>query len=192
LPADSAIRTAFALEQQSRCVTVAGRGHGSRSALNWRGRRQHPVGRGCGSDSVLLYVRPPSGAVLLLLLSQGTAPENEAPWLCRRRFLVGITGRVHPFSGLTSPEVEALSIVSAMIAASQPWRRAPGGGYGRRNSSCETCRNGTIRYTAIPKYNATATSGRTSPMRIEITYPITTGRSLRRGPCPSSPSPCGE
>ena len=32
------------------------------------------------------------------------------------------------------------------------------------------------------QYNATATSGKTSPMRIAITYPITTGRSFRRGP----------
>jgi len=72
------------------------------------------------------------------------------------------------------------------------WRRRSGRGYERRNSSRATSRNGTIRYTAIPKYNATASHGKTSPSRIAITYPITTGRSLRCGPSTSSPSPCGE
>ncbi len=57
-------------------------------------------------------------------------------------------------------------------------------GYERQDSSRATCRNGTIRYTAIPQYSTTATSGKTSPMRIAITYPITTGRSFLAGPGP--------
>jgi hypothetical protein len=72
------------------------------------------------------------------------------------------------------------------------WRHRSGRGYERQNSSRATSRNGTIRYTAIPKYNATASHGKTSPSRIAITYPITTGRSFRCGPSTSSPSPCGE
>ena len=44
LPADSAFRTALALEHQSRCVTIADRGHGSRSAqLIWRQSRSVDV-----------------------------------------------------------------------------------------------------------------------------------------------------
>ena len=72
------------------------------------------------------------------------------------------------------------------------WRRRSWRGYERRNSSRATSRNGTIRYTAIPKYNTTASHGRTSPIRIAITYSITTGRSFRCGPSTSAPSPCGE
>jgi hypothetical protein len=62
----------------------------------------------------------------------------------------------------------------------------------RRDSSRATSRNGTIRYTAIPKYSATAATGKASPMRIAITYPMTMGRSFRRSVCTSSSSWCGE
>ena len=40
----------------------------------------------------------------------------------------------------------------------------------------------------MPKYNATATPGKSNPMRIAITYPVTTGRSFRCSPGGSSPS----
>ena len=96
------------------------------------------------------------------------------------------------FPLLTGVEVDPRSARPISLTVRGTWRRRSRRGYERRNSSRATSRNGTIRYTAIPKYNATASHGKTSPSRIAVTYPITTGRSLRCGPSTSSPSPCGE
>ncbi len=79
-----------------------------------------------------------------------------------------------------------------MIATRQPDVEGALAGYERRNNSRAASGNGTIAYTAIPKYNTTATSGRASPIRIAITCPITTGRYFRRSLCSSSWSWRGE